>query len=148
MEMGRSGRPWEYLPLALRFLEIAPRDPGLRFLTAANLARLGLVTAAREQLAAMPDQTAGRSEVAQLDQAIGQLPDDRIPAGQLLDTCRTNVEALAARGVDLRAALVTWSSAIGECYRANDGNVVRRVSGIWLGFSDERAAAEDFVRKN
>ena len=154
LERGRSGRPWEFLPIAVQALGQLPGDAALRFLTAANFARLGLATAAREQLAELPDELTGEPDVNTLAHAIGKLPRDRVPQARLLATCRGNVEALAARGVDLEAELEAWLGRVEtvELFNAIDGNVARRVRAkggavTWTALSDQVGAADQFARK-
>ncbi len=154
-ELGRSGRPWPFLAVASPALAAAPHDAGLRFLTAANLARLGLATAARQLLGAMGPEVAGEPQVAELSRAIEQLPAEGVPAPELIETCRCNLETLAGRGVDLRAEFDAWTERLAtvECFRAVDGNIVRRVTAgdgrvTWTGLADQRGEAERFVADN
>jgi hypothetical protein len=50
VRLGQAGQPWDFLPVCWQVLRVAPGDDGLRLLAAANLARLGLRTAALEEL--------------------------------------------------------------------------------------------------
>lgn len=54
----------------------------------------------------------------------------RVPAGELEHTARGNIEALRARGVDLREAFEAWRSGIAELdvRRLQNGDLARRVS--------------------
>jgi hypothetical protein len=155
IELGRAGRPWAFLPTAVAALESAPDDAALRFLAAANFARLGLVTPARAQLARLDPGSASAPEVAQLAQAIAKLPGDRVPAERLQATCRANLNALAERGVDLREAFERWKWRLDRWVwlRARDGNVVRcRGAGDrrsdWLALSDQVGEALRFGRES
>ena len=155
IELGRAGRPWGFLPTAVAALETAPDDAALRFLVAANFARLGLVTPAREQLARLGPESASAPEVPQLAQAVAGLPADGLPAERLIATCRANLDALAERGVELRAALDQWRRRVERWawFRAQDGNVVRcRGAGDrradWLGLSDQVGEAQRFSQQN
>ncbi len=148
--LGRSGRPWEFLPIALRALDVVPTDAGIRFLAAANFARLGLVTPAREMLNALPEPAQGDADVAGLRRAMESLPDDRVPHQERLATCRAN--AAAVRGTDLAGALDEWARSLPrwECFRAIDGNIVRRLrdargASAWIGLSDQRSVAARFA---
>ena len=148
--LGRSGRPWEFLPIALQAIDAAPMDAGIRFLAAANFARLGLVTPAREMLDTLPEQAQDDPDVAGLRRAIEALPDDRVPHAERLETCRSNVAAV--RGTDLAGALDEWARALPrwDCFRAIDGNVVRRLrdgrgASAWVGLSDQRSVAARFA---
>jgi len=154
LDLGRAGRPWVFVPVAVGTLGRVPDDAALRFLTAANLARLGLVTPARDLLADLPPEFGGEPEVAELACALEQLPDDVVPYAELIATCGANVEALLQRGVDLAANFETWTKQLaGRTWcRAADGNVVRRRAdtagpAAWLGASDQHGAADDFARE-
>jgi hypothetical protein len=69
VRLGQAGRPWEFVPVALQALASAPQDAGLRVLCAANLAQLGLKTAALEQLRAVEGAAAVDPAVAGLQRA-------------------------------------------------------------------------------
>ncbi|MHC4303328.1 MAG: hypothetical protein ACYS15_00730 [Planctomycetota bacterium] len=155
IEQGRSGRPWAFLPAVLQALRVAPDDEAMRFLAAANFARLGLSTPARALLAELDAGTAGAPDVIALSEAIDKLPPDVLPPDELVKTCQGNVEALAGRGVDLSPELVTWVRRAGAWtwLRAHDGNVVRRLSdgrepSDWFGLSDQVGEAERFAREH
>src|SRR4051812_16397801 len=87
LRLGQAGRPWEFLGVAARALDQAPGDQGLRFLVAANLARLGLGTLAREQLEALPREAMGHPDVAALAGAIGSLPSDVVTGASRVAVC-------------------------------------------------------------
>lgn len=150
--LGRAGRPWEFLPVVAQVLKVAPGDAGLRFLAATNLARLGLVTAARGQLDVIGG--AGGADVAALRDALQRLPTDVVPFETLAGTCRANVGALAERGVDLRGQLGPWEAEARnrQFLRSLDGNILRREVAsdagdltAWQGLSDLAGAARAFV---
>jgi len=131
-----------------------PDDAGLRFLAAANLARLGLVTPARELLADLPSEFGGEPDVAELARALEQLPDDVVQRDELIATCGANVEVLRQRGVDLAAEFDAWTNLLAgrTMCRATDGNVVRRRDdatgpAAWLALSDQHGAADRFARE-
>ncbi len=144
-----GGTPWQFIPVAAQALRIAPDDAGIRFLIASHYARLLLVTAAREQLALLPEHARQDASVRTLDSLVRQLPDDRIPPAERLATCRANVEALASRptgAVDLRPAFDSWAqrTARTDWFRTRDGNIVTRPAGApadgqWLRFRDDQA---------
>jgi len=146
VRIGQSGRPWEFAGMGLQAVRMAPGDVGLRVLLAANLARLGLKTAAREQLEQVPPAAAADPAVLGLAQALGGLPEDRIDPASIAAVCRANIEVLAARGVELGAEFARWQAVLGEWewFRAAGGNVVRRRGDAWLGLGDHRGAAERF----
>src|SRR5689334_10759971 len=82
--LGQAGTPWEFLPVALRALEIAPDDDGLRVLTVANLVSLGLGTIAGEHLGRVSETLAGEAPVAALGRAVRGMAPDRIDPAAVL----------------------------------------------------------------
>lgn len=157
--LGRAGRPWDYVPIALRALAQAPHDAGVRFLLAANLARLGLRTLAKEIIGDLPGPARSEPDVLALAAAIEQLPDDRVPPAARRTTALGNLRALRARGLDpdgaLSAAFEAWSTQQdgSECFLAADGNLVRRPTHqgapAWSHFMiDQRSAAARFCEQN
>lgn len=156
VRLGRGPRSWEFLPVALRALAIAPHDAELRLLTAAHFARLGLRTAADEHRALLPGAIAGDAGVRELARAIEAIPEDRIEPEDLVAACCANVEALGARGrwgVDAGALVPRWAETLSahEWFRARDGNVVRRRTGEpdgWVSLADHAGAAVRFAREH
>lgn len=75
---------------------------------------------------------------------------ERIDSATLIETCRANVEVLARRGVDLRAALEAWAITVPcrEWYRTGDGNVSRRSGDAWELIGDHAGAARRFAREH
>lgn len=155
LALGQADRPWEFVGLAHRALAAHPSDAGVRFLLAANYAKLGLRTAASEQIALLSHEVAGDPAVMSVRTAIERLPDDRVGMDEREATLRGNLGALEARGLEaVRAsdALVLWraSSAGVECFRGLHGGVLFRLcdpaeragpSGGWLRFVNEAPAA-------
>ena len=143
VRLGQTGRAWEFLPIAYQAVGVAPEDWGLRVLLAANLARLGLKTLAAEQMAMLPEGVAGNPEVRGLAALIGGMREDRIGRERLIETCRKNLVALAARGLDLEHEFLTWAEDANRAtwFRATDGNVVRRTGAAWAGLGDYRGTA-------
>src|SRR5690606_38921423 len=140
VRLGQAGRPWDFVPVGRRALQIAPGDAGVRVLVAANLARLGLRTAALEHLAGLRAAAADPS-IAELRRALEALPSDRIPDAEAVETCRRNVERLAGRGVDLRAEFEAWREGVRgvSWFRAAGGNIARRGGdGAWTLWGDHR----------
>lgn len=149
--LGQADRPWEFVGLAHRALAAHPTDAGVRFLLAANYAKLGLRTAASEQLASLPSEVASDPAVMSVRTAIERLPDDRVGIEEREATLRANLGALEARGVEAvrtSDALALWrtSSAGVECFRGLHGGVLFRLcdpaeragpSGGWLRFVNE-----------
>ena len=143
LELGQANKPWEFSPIVIQVLKAASNDFGLRFLAAANFAKLGLSTAAKEQLAQIPDQAKADPNLASLVELIHQLPDDRVAFRALEATCKKNVEALGRRGVDLGDAFDRWREYAAGCevFKALDGNLVWRRGpaaepGSWLKLAD------------
>jgi hypothetical protein len=150
VQMGRgAAQPWAFVPICRQALAIAPGDAELRFLCAANLARLGLRTLAIEELALLP--TPAQSAATDLRAACQTLPDDRISAELVRETCRGNIDALAARGTQLDPFFQPWADQAlrDEWFRTLDGNIVRqRRGGDWVLFGDHRGAAARFAAQH
>lgn len=148
VRLGRAGRAWEFVPLGVQVVASTPGDAGLRFLLAANLARLGLVTLAREQIAAMAAEAKQDSDVRALAGAIQAMPNDVVPAGERVARGRAAAQALRRRGTDLLGDLEGWADQAHahECFRALDGNVVRRRGQSLELLGDHKGLASKFVK--
>lgn len=149
--LARQGRHWEFVPLALRMLQIAPADHGMRLLAATSYARLGLRTPASEQLDRLPPALAGDASVLALRAALAAFTPDEIAPEERLARCDANIEALRARGIDLRSAREAWAAAHQReaWFVTRDGNIVRRSAGAgpdeaWIHFRNDRLEAENF----
>lgn len=140
--LGRSGRAWEFVPMALQALRGAPEDFELRFLLAANYARLLLATAAKEQLAVLPETARAEPGVAALAALLDGLPGDEVSVEDRVRTCGRNVEVLRGRGIDLTGEFGRWQdlTRAERWFRARDGNIVRRAAE-WLRFRDDMGEA-------
>ena len=103
--LGRSGRPREFLPIAVRAIQQVPDDLDLRFLLAAACAQLGLRTIAAETLAALPEPAQADANVKALTSAVGGLPDDRVSAEHRRTLAAANLGVLRDRGIDAAAVL-------------------------------------------
>lgn len=155
IQLGQHGSPWAFAPLALRALGVAPADAGVRFLLAANLAKLLLRTPALEQLAALEGVAPGAAsdpQVRALRQAVEGLPRDEVSATERIALARSNVQALAARGVNLHAPLKAWEqhTRAERWFRGRSGNIVRLVGdvsdpGAWRHLAEVREAAGQFA---
>lgn len=146
--LGRSGKPWDFLPSGTRAIEHDPTDFELTFLVAANFARLHLRTAAADLIAGLPEHVRREPGVATLAEMIDNLPCDEITASSRSSMCAANLEALALRGIDLSEHHREWLQRVhdDQYLRALDGNVVKRCvsgprPGPWLGLGDRRAEA-------
>ncbi|TVQ31332.1 MAG: hypothetical protein EA376_09480 [Phycisphaeraceae bacterium] len=145
VKLGQAGRPWAFLPLGLQAIAKSPEDAGLRLLAAANFARLGLRGLGLEQLEAVPEAQRAEATVRALASTLEAMPDDVLTSARRTTICRGNLEALAARGVDLTGHLDAWRERAGEIeHRATgDGNVVRLQRGDdgaiaqWVRLQDE-----------
>ncbi|MDX2114047.1 MAG: hypothetical protein SFZ24_00320 [Planctomycetota bacterium] len=140
---------WEVLSAGAAHLRRQPEDHGRRLAVVAAAARVGLSTMAREEAARLPAGALPEESRGALAEALAKLPDDRVPTSMVRETCRANVEALAGRGVDVRAGFERWERTLGErgCFRAFDGNVVRRAGdGSFGPLSDVRGAAARATR--
>lgn len=147
--LGQSGKPWEFLALSAKALAQAPGDEGLRFLTAANLARLGFATSARAHLGLLTLPAAEHPDISALSRALSGLPSDAMTPRQAIETCRANAQVLAQRGIDLAADLAAWNpSAQGALWlRSLDGLVYRADAGPWIPTcGDVRSLARTWVR--
>jgi hypothetical protein len=133
----------------LAALRVIPEDAEVRFLLAGGYARLGLRTAAIEQLDRLPEQVQGDPNVEAMRRAAGGLPGDRVGLDELERTVRGNVEALRGRGVgpvDLRGFVEEWRkrAAGREWFRTGSGDLAWRVPGnatTWERLGNQRAQA-------
>lgn len=143
---GRTGSPWEYVPLALAALRVLPGDAEIRFLLATAYAKLTLRTPALEQIERLPDQVRHDPGVAALREAVIALPNDRVALNELDRTLCTNLAALAKRGDvsdSLLAGMDAWRGRASkrEHFRARTGDVVWRSAGdagAWERFDSQR----------
>lgn len=156
--LGRSGRPREFLPIAVRAIQQVPDDLDLRFLLAAACAQLGLRTIAAETLAALPAPAQADANVKALTSAVGGLPDDRVSAEHRRTLAAANLGVLRERGIEAAAVLdAVWPAWLErldthECFRTTDGNLVRRAPGDdlphWTAFlTNSRSIAAQFCEQ-
>jgi hypothetical protein len=138
------------VPLALQVLRQIPQDHETRFLLVANYARLGLVTAARDELSRLPEELSGEAIVREMAQALAQLPDDRVPLDERVKNAAAGLEVFRSRSdVETASCLAdafeAWREAERQVdvFRTIDGNILRRsaASGAWLRFADDRGGA-------
>lgn len=150
LALGRAARSWEFVPLAIAALGVAPGDADVRLLLATCYARLGLVTPARQALASLDANAAKHPNVALIRSLMAQLPDDRLGLERRVALARANVSALARRDASSAGALLgrldVWINAASdmEVFCARDGNVVMRRAGAgveegWTLFADQRS---------
>ena len=147
IRMGRgAGGPWAFVPLAMRLLKLTPSDHEVRLLLAANYAKLGLATCAREQLDQLDQALGPTKEVSDLRQACVGLPGDRATSQSLVDLARSNAIALAERlGEHVLLTFQSWTEGAKETqvFRTLGGELVRRDGQVWTlwGAHREHAAA-------
>jgi hypothetical protein len=153
IRLGQSAKPWEFLPLVIQALRALPDDHALRFLAAANFARLGLVTPAREQLATLPELLHSDPNITALNRAIAGLPSDQLTAESRIQLCRDNLAAFRSRGHDFTAAFDLWAAkaAATQWLATRDRNIIRRIGAgtaneSWQLLGDHAGAAEHFAR--
>lgn len=152
VRLGQAGRPWDFLSIASQALRQVPGDIGLRLMTAASLVRLGLRTAAADQLSAIPDQVIQNPDVSGLVGVVRTMPSDLMSAPDRIATCRANLLALGDRGPGVGAEFERWMAGCpGTLYcRATDGNVIHRGVNAgadgWLDWTDQRTAAANLAR--
>jgi hypothetical protein len=149
--LAKQGRPWDFIPLALRVLKQLPDDHGMRLMAASNYARLGLRTAALEHLDLLPGPLQAEQSVRDLRQALAAFRDDEIPIAARAATCEANKSALRERGADLAAAHENWLERTSRerWFITRDNNITRRAAGAaaddpWLHFRNDRAEADSF----
>ena len=155
--IGQADTPYEFIPLAVQVLSGVAEDPGIRFLLAVNLSKLGLVTLARQTLARFPTEVQQDPDVCSLVEAMSGLPDDRLEAADRIAIARRNLDALGNRsGKALEDAFARWAAAQESvrCYRMTDGNIVRHAHDpartaqdfSWIfSLTDQRSVARYFV---
>lgn len=156
VRLSTEGRAWDFLTIGSQALKIAPGDIGLRFLAAANLAKLGLRGPALEQLDLLTGPAADDARVSALRNAISALGPCDIPAGEIIAQCLANLKALGPRAADLLPHLPAWKAraASQTWVRARDGNILRRAGDAspedvtaWFPLSDQRGAALAFASR-
>ncbi|MGH7242168.1 MAG: hypothetical protein ACREJD_01980 [Phycisphaerales bacterium] len=138
--LGRSGKAWDFLLPASQHLEAHPDDHGLRLLAISSFARLGFRSPALEHFSQLPAALRDSKELEALLAATRTLPDDRVDGAILAKTLRSNLDALGTR-LDGDIANVLIPAGL-ECFRANDGNIARRINGKWIALHGEIAAAK------
>lgn len=147
LRLGREASPWRFVPLALAALEQVPADADVRFLLACAYGKLGLRTAALEELERLPHAARGVEAVVQLATHLGRLPDDQVPAARLVETADRNAAVLERRGLlpgGWRAGLERWQATTAgvRTLRTSGGVLVQRdARGAWRRWIDEAAHA-------
>lgn len=155
--LGSKGKPWEFLPVAAKAIQLAPQDAAIGILTSANLASLGLVTLAGEVLDGLGGSAAGAPDAVHLRSILDRLPSDRVTAAERVGAASINLEAMEVRhrGVAAlcRSAFKAWEAGLEEvdCFRAIDGNILRRPRGgkgpaSCLSLADQRSQARAFAK--
>jgi|GEM_PF-433924 len=147
-----EGNPWQAVPLVMARLARSPGESELRLLVARALARLGLATLAREQLALAATGLGSDPRVASVRDVLEALPDDRVPAEWRASTCRGNLAAMVNRfglpgGLD--AHIARWEASIGanRAFRTSSGAVVVLMGdgAAWSHWLDDVTMARGFT---
>lgn len=153
--LGRGSRPWDYLTVAARALDLAPLDHELRFLAAANLGKLGLRDAAEGQLGLLPEGVRQDPGVMALRDVLGKLPSEEISHGELISTCGRNLAVLQSRGVLKGVRTDEWVESLRSwrICRTVDGNIVRYRAGetklsAWRGLHEQFVSARGVVQQH
>lgn len=149
MLLGRTGSPWDFVPVGLAAMRVMPGDEEVRFLLAAAYARVGLRTAAGEQIALMSAGARGSAGVRELERVVARLADDRVSVGALQEDLLKNVDALRGRAmgaIDLRGEVEAWRAraAEREHFRAASGDIVWRSVGErggWMRLTNQAEQA-------
>ncbi len=123
--LGRADKPYAFIPLASRVLATLQDDPGIRFLLAVNLSKLGLKTLSLKTLDRLPEAAHHDPDVLALTRAIHQLPDDQLDAATRIATADANLKALAPKQPQLDESFASWSALQSRCVwmRSTDGNL-------------------------
>lgn len=136
MRAGREASPWLFVPLGLAALRMMPGDEEVRLLLAGAYARLGLRTAALEQLERLSAAGGVRGGIGAqaLADAARSMGADRVGMDELQRTLLANIEALRQRSdhaLDLRSRIESWRARAStrEHFRAQTGDIVWRVPG-------------------
>lgn len=149
--MGQSthaGGAWTFVPLACRLLSLSPSDHAMRFLLAANYAKLGLRTCAVELLDQLVLAVGNSEELGALRQSCTALPPDLVSAGEVQATLRANAVALAERlGEHVLLTLASSEASINSCevFRTLTGEIVRRQAQTWRLWGATREEAAKLV---
>ncbi|MCW5766944.1 MAG: hypothetical protein KIT68_13325, partial [Phycisphaeraceae bacterium] len=150
--LARAGKAWEAVPRLLELLATDAADGELWLHLAASYGRLGLATAAREVLGAMPAMAASHPSAALVRTLVAGLADDRVSVDWREATLAANLDVVRNGDGDsaaaLAAALPAWRerARAHAVFRSGDGNLVQRAAGqgplsAWSRWGDERAAA-------
>ncbi|MFI4897423.1 MAG: hypothetical protein ACIARR_06325 [Phycisphaerales bacterium JB059] len=152
LELGQGDHPRAFLEPAARALDLAPADAGVRFLFARALTDLALTTLAREQLDRLPRAAADLPEVAHLRARLHDAPVRLDHHADRRERLTDALDALAARGHDLRAHLDAWAARdrAREHHLTNDHDLISRSAGepdplAWRWLTDWGAHAERLV---
>lgn len=152
VRLGQSNAPWQFIPLALKGLQIQPGDMLLRFLLAANYAKLGLGAVAAEELDVLAAAGVSDPAIDSLRQVVREMPSAVVPYEARLATLRANIDAIQARGLNLGLSIKTLldlgrdRAGSVEVHRTLCGNLLTRAcpvqsrndgSGGWHRFAND-----------
>lgn len=97
LRMGEVGSAWAFVPVAMGALRVASADADVRLLLAEAYAKLGLKTAAGEQIRALLTQVIEHPRVIEAARRIAAMPEDGVTIEALSATLQKNLDVLAMR---------------------------------------------------
>jgi hypothetical protein len=147
LRLARADRPWTFVRDGSRFLGVTPEDDQIRLLYAANLVRLGLRTAADEQVRRLEGAITSAPGLSSVRQVLQGLGDDHVDVEALRDgvrVCLRSIRERAGRGAGCLAGVDDAAVRVGtwEWFRGRDGGVAARdrqldewqvLAGEWVG---------------
>jgi hypothetical protein len=118
--------------MAVRLTE-CPEDVGARVIAAEVMEQLGLRTLGMEMLEGLDGMWAGAARA--LRARLSDLPSEVVPSDQRIEMARNNLGELHARGICTDVEFGRWERRTRgmECFRARDGNILRRTTGMPAG---------------
>lgn len=142
-----QGDGYAFLTALTPYLNRYPDDEYVRLMGIREFVKLGLISPAREALAAAPPGAEITAQLDQLAQTLSPLPGGIVPWSHARNRFESNLEALAGRRIDVEQLRRAWSDNKRryELYHdANQIDQVRRLSddGLWQWYPALRNHAE------
>lgn len=152
VRLGQSNAPWQFIPLALKGLQIQPADMLLRFLLAANYAKLGLAEVASEELGLLAAAGVSDPAIDSLRRVVSEMPAALVPYESRIEILKANINVLQARALDLGPSIETLldlardRAGTVEVHQTLCGNLLTRAcsaqsrcdgSGGWYRFAND-----------